>query len=237
MHLDDIAPRACVQCATVFTPKAASLKRGPGKFCSKSCAGKSFRGKALRPVEERFWEKVDKDGPIPEHRPELGSCWIWTGSRHPDGRGQFHFRQRTYFASVVAFILTYGDPTSEKPWVLHACDAAKLGCIRPSHLFAGTAAENSADMVEKGRSSSGEWTKTHPELLARGDRHGSKTHPERVQRGETCTYAVLTEDIVIESRARYAAGGVTIRELANDAGVKFMTMCGAVRRKNWRHLP
>lgn len=32
------------------------------------------------PLEERFWAKVNKDGPIPEHRPELGPCWVWTGS-------------------------------------------------------------------------------------------------------------------------------------------------------------
>src|SRR6478609_5365672 len=28
---------------------------------------------------DRFWKKVDKNGPIPAHRPELGPCWIWTG--------------------------------------------------------------------------------------------------------------------------------------------------------------
>jgi hypothetical protein len=29
---------------------------------------------------ERFWEKVNKNGPIPPHRPELGPCWVWTAS-------------------------------------------------------------------------------------------------------------------------------------------------------------
>lgn len=31
-------------------------------------------------LAERFWAKVDKSGPIPEHRPDLGPCWIWLGS-------------------------------------------------------------------------------------------------------------------------------------------------------------
>ena len=41
-------------------------------------------------LEERFWRKVDKNGPIPEHRPELGPCWVWTAGtntrRTKDGR-------------------------------------------------------------------------------------------------------------------------------------------------------
>lgn len=28
--------------------------------------------------EPKFWEKVNKHGPVPEHCPELGPCWIWT---------------------------------------------------------------------------------------------------------------------------------------------------------------
>jgi hypothetical protein len=30
--------------------------------------------------EERFWAKVDKNGPLPEGRPELGPCWLWTAA-------------------------------------------------------------------------------------------------------------------------------------------------------------
>lgn len=38
---------------------------------------------------ERFWEKVDKGGTIPAHRPELGPCWVWTASTNQDGYGRF----------------------------------------------------------------------------------------------------------------------------------------------------
>ena len=27
----------------------------------------------------RFYENVNKDGPVPAHRPDLGPCWVWTG--------------------------------------------------------------------------------------------------------------------------------------------------------------
>ncbi|RCG31975.1 hypothetical protein DQ384_05380 [Sphaerisporangium album] len=33
----------------------------------------------------RFWSYVDKTGPIPDTRPELGPCWLWTGLLNSDG--------------------------------------------------------------------------------------------------------------------------------------------------------
>lgn len=36
-------------------------------------------------VEERFWTKVDKDGPLILGTP----CWLWTGAKSGSGHGQF----------------------------------------------------------------------------------------------------------------------------------------------------
>ena len=36
--------------------------------------------RAMRTVEERFWEKVDRAGPVSARRPDLGPCWLWIGS-------------------------------------------------------------------------------------------------------------------------------------------------------------
>jgi hypothetical protein len=33
----------------------------------------------------RFWSYVNKAGPIPEHRSDLGPCWMWTGHISVDG--------------------------------------------------------------------------------------------------------------------------------------------------------
>jgi hypothetical protein len=41
----------------------------------KYCMGKLFQH------EENFWAKVDKNGPIPAHAPELSECWIWLGAK------------------------------------------------------------------------------------------------------------------------------------------------------------
>jgi HNH endonuclease len=38
--------------------------------------------------ERKLWERVDKNGPIPVHRPELGPCWVWTGALTEKGYGR-----------------------------------------------------------------------------------------------------------------------------------------------------
>ena len=189
-----------------------------------------------RPVPERFWEKVDRNGPIPSHLPDLGPCWLWLGAKMPDGRGQFHYEGRTEYAATVAYILTFGPLPEDRPWTLHRCDGGRLCCVRPDHLFAGTHAENMSDMVAKGRHHDGAWTREHPERLARGERHGLRLHPEASSKGEHRPMAKLTEAIVIEARARYAAGGITIRELAEQAGVTLSVMHRAIRRETWKHV-
>lgn len=40
-------------------------------------------------LEERWWAKVDKNGPVPERRPDLGPCWVWTGYISEYGYGRF----------------------------------------------------------------------------------------------------------------------------------------------------
>ena len=36
-----------------------------------------------------FWLKVDKNGPVPEVRPDLGRCWLWLGTKNEHGYGTF----------------------------------------------------------------------------------------------------------------------------------------------------
>lgn len=37
----------------------------------------------------RFWDKVNKNGPLILGHEELGPCWLWTGAKTSDGRGNF----------------------------------------------------------------------------------------------------------------------------------------------------
>jgi len=44
------------------------------------------------PIEVRFWDKVDKNGPLPDqsksHYVGLDQCWEWTGAVNHFGYGR-----------------------------------------------------------------------------------------------------------------------------------------------------
>ena len=78
----------------------------------------------------------------------------WTGARTPKGDGLFaggskRDRSRSIRkAHRVAWVLQRG-PIPPAHCVLHRCD--NPGCVRGSHLFLGTVADNNRDMFAKGR--------------------------------------------------------------------------------------
>jgi len=99
-------------------------------------------------MSNRFWSKVDKDGPVQPHCPELGPCWEWTGSRSPAGYGQTRIFWKLYAAHRVSWEKSNG-PIPDGLRVLHKCDNPP--CIRPDHLFLGTQSDNMLDAYRKGR--------------------------------------------------------------------------------------
>ena len=137
---------------------------------------------------ERFWSKVDKDGPTQPHM--TTPCWVWTGGKCGDGYGSFRLGMGMLKAHRISWVLSHGqiphDESSHGLCVCHRCDVKT--CCRPDHIFLGTHNDNMADMVNKGRGKhvcgDEHFSRKHPERLARGDRNGSHTHPERVARGE-----------------------------------------------------
>jgi hypothetical protein len=142
--------RACGVCGAVFRPAYASQR-----YCSSACSNARPRRRgnagglvyATRPLADRFWEKVDRAGAVV--RPELGPCWIWTGATKGFGYGHVAIsRGRHSVAHRVAWELTFGAiPDGLK--VLHRCDVP--ACVRADHLFLGTNADNTKDMMVKGR--------------------------------------------------------------------------------------
>lgn len=194
----------CRHCGILFQARTYDVRRGFGTSCSRNCQYASL----TRPIEERFWEKVDRSGPIPRHRPELGNCWVWTAGRDTFGYGDFTLDGRRRKSHVVAYIWTYGELPADRPCVLHACDGGIIGCVRPSHLFAGTKQINNVDRDDKGRT-------------AIGARNGR---------------ARLNEDQVREIRRRWAVGGIRQKALAHEYGVALVTIEEVIRRKKWRHV-
>jgi hypothetical protein len=96
----------------------------------------------LRPemeLWERFWVKVNKNGPIPDYRSDLGPCWMWESALESKGYGQFGIQGRNRMAHRLSFMFYYG-PIHDKLEVDHLCRAH--ACVNPAHLEAVTKREN-----------------------------------------------------------------------------------------------
>jgi hypothetical protein len=114
-------------------------------------------------------------------------------------------RGRPYgLAYRVAWELTRG-PIPTGMYVCHHCDVPL--CVNPDHLFVGTHADNTADMMTKNRQ-------------AKGVRQGS---------------AKLTDDAVREIRACWLTMA-SQPELAREFGVTQAVIWAIVNRRTWRHV-
>jgi hypothetical protein len=91
------------------------------------------------PLADRFWAKVDKSG----------ECWEWRGALQTKGYGVIRIDGRLQLTHRVSHDLEVGPVEGLN--VLHRCDNPK--CVRPSHLFLGTQADNMTDKASKGRAS------------------------------------------------------------------------------------
>lgn len=88
------------------------------------------------PIAERFWNKVDYDGPIPSHRPDLGPCWLWKSCISPtQGYARIWIDGRLKEAHPIAYRLAIG-PIPDGLQLDHLCRVRH--CVRPSHLEAVT---------------------------------------------------------------------------------------------------
>lgn len=92
------------------------------------------------PLVERFWQKVDKNGPAPTCRPELGPCWLWLAALNGGGYGQFWIDgQIRRYVHRISWELEHG-PSPEGMDLDHRCRVRR--CVNPAHLEPVTHAEN-----------------------------------------------------------------------------------------------
>lgn len=100
------------------------------------------RQRKMRPMLDRFWEKIDtSNGP--------DACWPWTAGTSGE-YGEFATRPGVpALASRLAWELTYAEKIPDTLCALHSCDNPP--CCNPKHLFLGTRGDNSRDKHAKGR--------------------------------------------------------------------------------------
>ena len=153
---------------------------------------KGHYGRPAKDLRLFGWSMVEKtDG-----------CWLWRGSLSY-GYGQISYRDKSLRAHRVVYELIYG-PIPKGFFVCHHCD--KKSCVRPDHLFLGTAKDNSADATAKG-------------LVAHGERNG---------------WSKLTSKAAITIFRQYHRHGIPITRLGKQYGVTPQAVWHIVIGRTWR---
>lgn len=142
---------------------------------------------------EHFWSRINVGEP--------DACWLWTGPKVRQ-YGYLKYQGERWRAHRLAYHLTYNTLGKLDQMVCHKCDNPP--CCNPKHLFLGTAADNTADMIHKGRCSEGE------------------LHP----------ISFLTENKVQEIVDLYATG-MSQRAIAERYSVAHRTIGQIVRGQSW----
>ena len=144
----------------------------------------------------RFWSKVAVGAP--------NACWPWLAYKR-NGYGCFTKQGRNYVATRVAILLSFEcDPAGFH--VCHECDNPQ--CCNPRHLFIGSGATNSLDMVAKSRG-----------VNNAGSRHGRSK---------------LTET---DARFVRDNSHIPVVEVAAMLGVSRAIISQIRTRRVWRHIP
>jgi hypothetical protein len=137
---------------------------------------------------------------------------LWIGGLGPNGYGGFNVYRdadRTWRAARahrVAYEIEYG-PIPRGLHVLHRCDTRL--CVRPSHLWLGTNADNVRDKMAKGR--------------------------HRVRTGVDVNTAKLTPELVAALKID-RANGSTYSELVKKYGIAKSSVARIVRGQSWKSV-
>ena len=145
----------------------------------------------------RFWRYVS---PCPNT-----GCWWWAGAASSCGRAMMYAGKAT-LAYRVSYEVHAGCPIPNGLLICHRCDNGL--CVNPDHLFLGTVADNSADMVSKGR------------------------HNPNPNRGVAHHNAKLTEDAIRAIRA----SSLSQRATARQFGVSKVTVARIKSKESWPHV-
>lgn len=94
---------------------------------------------ALTPVVmERYWAKVDKNGPLWQGTP----CWVWTSACTKRGYGQLGVKMGVRHVKMYAhrIALLIAGRMADGMESCHKCNNPP--CVNPDHLYPGTHEQN-----------------------------------------------------------------------------------------------
>ena len=96
------------------------------------------------------FKKIDRNGPIPTSRSDLGPCWQWLGTYNERRRmPEWSCNGQKYIPYRVTWELINGKPWPAGLIVLHECDNRR--CCNPAHYRPGTVAQNNAEKEDRER--------------------------------------------------------------------------------------
>lgn len=132
-------------------------------------------------------------------------CWEWPHGLTTGGYAILVHHYERQYVHRLSYEYHVG-PIPAGLFVCHRCDNRR--CCNPNHLFLGTAADNNADMVEKGR------------------------HRPNPRRGTSHRLAKLDDEKVRYIRSSTKTG----RSLAEELGVAETLISRVRKRQCWPHV-
>lgn len=133
-------------------------------------------------------------------------CLEWPYSKMRFGYGHLSVNSKFYPAHRYMCILAHGEPPSPNMEAAHRCHNPP--CCNPNHLRWATPIENHGDRIEAGTNNP----------------------------GEAAPSAFLTEEAVLDIRARVSAGEMQ-SSIAGEYRLTRQHVNEIVKRKIWKHLP
>jgi len=136
-------------------------------------------------------------------------CWGWKGYHFNNGYAGFKSKGKWFKAHRFSWELHFGNIT-EGLIVGHHCDSRE--CSNPKHIFLGTYAHNSKDMVRKDRQ-------------AKGSRNG----------GSYNAIKKLDEEQVKEIKMMLK-NGLNGKDISSKTGASKTQVCRIKLGKHWKHV-